>query len=354
MPQVRLVKLTAVSILTLFFSKGAVKTMKNMKKILALSLVCCMCAGALVGCNKDSGSSSTTSGSSTEKKADNGDSGEAANAKDNTGDTVEVKGDASKGKVYWLNFKPEEAFDKTIKELAKTYKDKTGTEVKIVTAASGTYEQTLSGEMDKSEAPTMFVIGNAAGAKKWGEFALDLNNTKIGKERNTQTYNIHDADGKLVSIPYCYEAYGLIVNCDLLDKAGHIRSTRSRISLPSRLLLRISIRIRISSALMHLLHAIWMTLHPGVSQAIWSTSSISMRKRNQAASGQNVPQASPAIMFRTIRTCLISASTTASPILRNSQQADTTHHSSSRIRRLHSQYRAHGNMQAMQTLVSRT
>ena len=195
--------------------------MKNMKKILALSLVCCMCAGALVGCNKNSGSSSTTSGSSTEKKADNSDSGEAANAKDNTGDTVEVKGDASKGKVYWLNFKPEEAFDKTIKELAKTYKAKTGTDVKIVTAASGTYEQTLSGEMDKSEAPTMFVIGNAAGAKKWGEFALDLNNTKIGKELNTQTYNIHDADGKLVSIPYCYEAYGLIVNCDLLDKAGH-------------------------------------------------------------------------------------------------------------------------------------
>lgn len=31
-----------------------------------------------------------------------------------------------------------------------------------MTAASGTYESTLSSEMDKSEAPTLFIIGNNA------------------------------------------------------------------------------------------------------------------------------------------------------------------------------------------------
>ena len=69
--------------------------------------------------------------------------------------------DGAKGTVYWLNFKPE--LDETIQALGKTYTEKTGVPVKIVTAASGTYSQTLTSEMDKSSAPTLFVIGNQAG-----------------------------------------------------------------------------------------------------------------------------------------------------------------------------------------------
>ena len=34
-------------------------------------------------------------------------------------------------------------------------------------------------------------------------------------------YNLYDADGKLCSIGYCYECYGIIVNEDLLAKAGY-------------------------------------------------------------------------------------------------------------------------------------
>ena len=60
--------------------------------------------------------------------------------------------DGAKGTVYWLNFKPE--LDETIQALGKTYTEKTGVPVKIVTAASGTYSQTLTSEMDKSSAPT--------------------------------------------------------------------------------------------------------------------------------------------------------------------------------------------------------
>ena len=47
------------------------------------------------------------------------------------------KENAKTGKVYYLNFKPES--DKAWQELAKTYKEKTGVEVKVVTAA-GTYQ----------------------------------------------------------------------------------------------------------------------------------------------------------------------------------------------------------------------
>ena len=48
---------------------------------------------------------------------------------------------AEKGKVYFLNFKPEAA--NQWKEVAKEYTKKTGVQVKVQTAASGTYEQSL-------------------------------------------------------------------------------------------------------------------------------------------------------------------------------------------------------------------
>ena len=131
-----------------------------------------------------------------------------------TGDKAEAK-----GRVYWLNFKPES--DATLQEVAKMYTDKTGIEVKVVTAASGTYNQTLIAEMDKSEAPTMFVIGNQAAVKEWGDYAVDLKDSAIAKELNTDAYNLYDADGKLVSVGYCYECYGIIVNPTLIEKAGY-------------------------------------------------------------------------------------------------------------------------------------
>ena len=59
--------------------------------------------------------------------------------------------------------------------------------------------------MDKSAPPTLFVIGNAAAARDWSDYALDLAGTPIEAELNTDAYNIYDENGKLVSIGYCYE-----------------------------------------------------------------------------------------------------------------------------------------------------
>lgn len=125
----------------------------------------------------------------------------------------------SAGSIYWLNFKPE--LDETLQTLAGKYAEATGITPKIVTAASGTYNQTLIAEMDKSEAPTLFVIGNAAGVKEWGDYAMDLTGTDIANQLNTDAYNLYDANGKLVSIGYCYECYGIVANADLITKAGH-------------------------------------------------------------------------------------------------------------------------------------
>ena len=129
------------------------------------------------------------------------------------------KADATGGSVYWLNFKPE--IDETLQSLAAKYKEAKGVDVKVVTAASGTYSQTLTSEMDKSNPPTLFVIGNQQGVKDWKDYAIDLKDTAIANELNTDAYNLYDEDGKLVSIGYCYECYGIIVNPDLIEKAGH-------------------------------------------------------------------------------------------------------------------------------------
>ena len=128
-------------------------------------------------------------------------------------------GTEAKGSVYWLNFKPE--LDETAQALAKTYTEKTGVPVKVYTAASGTYSQTLIAEMDKSNPPTLFVVGNQAGVKDWKDYALDLTGTAIAEELNTDGFNLYDETGKLVSIGYCYECYGIIVNPDLIERAGH-------------------------------------------------------------------------------------------------------------------------------------
>ena len=123
------------------------------------------------------------------------------------------------GRVYWLNFKPES--DEALQKIAAMYTEKTGVPVTVVTAASGTYNETLTAEMDKEAAPTMFVVGNQAAVDTWGEFCLDLNGTPIANELTTDAYNLYDAEGKLCSIGYCYECYGIIANKTLLAEAGY-------------------------------------------------------------------------------------------------------------------------------------
>lgn len=123
------------------------------------------------------------------------------------------------GSVYWLNFKPEA--DSALQDIAKTYTKETGVTVKVVTAAEGKYESTLTSEMDKSGAPTLFVVGNEAAVKTWGDYCYDLTGTDVYNELNTDAFTLKKADGSVASIGYCYETYGIIVNKTLLEKAGH-------------------------------------------------------------------------------------------------------------------------------------
>ena len=127
-------------------------------------------------------------------------------------------GGKEKGSVYYLNFKPEA--DAAWQELAKLYTEQTGVEVTVLTAASGTYSETLTAEMAKSSAPTLFQCGNAAGLETWGDYCLDLSTTDFYKEMTTDDFNLKK-DGQVLAAGYCYEAFGIITNKALLAKAGY-------------------------------------------------------------------------------------------------------------------------------------
>lgn len=157
------------------------------KKLLSVALCATMAAGLLAGC----GSSSKSDKASSD----------------------------SKGSVYWLNFKPEA--DEALQGIAKTYEKENGVKVKVVTAASGNYNSTLTSEMGKSAAPTLFVVGNQAAVKTWDDYCIDLKNTDVYKELSTDAFNLKDENGKVASMGYCYESYGIIVNKKLLKKAGY-------------------------------------------------------------------------------------------------------------------------------------
>ena len=178
-----------------------------MKKIIALLLVLAMVACLFVGCG---------SGNTTEPADDSASSTDASAPAD-----TETPADTSSasGKVYYLNFKPES--DAAWQELAALYTEQTGVPVKVVTAASGTYSDTLTAEMGKSEAPTLFQCGNAQGLLDWGDYCLDLTDTDVLGEMTTSDFNLTDDTGAVKCIAYCYEAFGIIVNVALLEEAGH-------------------------------------------------------------------------------------------------------------------------------------
>ena len=124
----------------------------KMKKVLALGLIAMMAAATFAGCGSKGGDSASTDGAA----------------------------DGSKGQVYYLNFKPEA--DEAWQDIAKQYTEETGVPVTVITAASGTYEETLSSEIIKDEAPTLFQVNGPVGLANWKDYCYDLKGTSLYDE----------------------------------------------------------------------------------------------------------------------------------------------------------------------------
>lgn len=132
--------------------------------------------------------------------------------------TISVLGGCNKKTaetIYFLNFKPESAA--AYDEIAKVYKDEKGVELKVVTAASGTYEQTLKSEMAKSTAPTIFQVNGPKGYANWKNYCKDLKDTALYNALTDKNLAITEGDG-VYGIPYVVEGYGIIYNSEIMDK----------------------------------------------------------------------------------------------------------------------------------------
>ena len=172
-----------------------------MKKLLALLLALAMVACLFAGCAKEEEPTP---------------SGDPVTSSDPSTDNPDQP--TTTGSVYFLNFKPEA--DQAWQDLAKTYTEKTGVPVKVVTAASGKYSETLTAEMSKDSAPTLFQCGNMAGLETWQDYCLPLDGTDFLNEMTTADFNLVK-DGVTYCAGYCYECYGIIVNTKLLAEAGY-------------------------------------------------------------------------------------------------------------------------------------
>ena len=125
---------------------------------------------------------------------------------------------AAAGKVYYLNFKPEQ--DQAWQDLAAVYTKQTGVPVTVVTAASGQYETTLMSEMEKSEAPTLFQVNGPVGLANWKDYCLDLSGSDVYGQLTSDSFALKDGDA-VTSIAYVIETYGIIYNKELLTAAGY-------------------------------------------------------------------------------------------------------------------------------------
>lgn len=122
---------------------------------------------------------------------------------------------ATGGELYYLNFKPEVA--EIYGKIADAYKAETGVTLKVVTAASGTYEQTLKSEIAKSDAPVLFQINGPVGYAAWKDYTADLSNTELYKHLSDKSMAVTDGAG-VYGLPYVVEGYGIIYNNAIMNK----------------------------------------------------------------------------------------------------------------------------------------
>lgn len=172
--------------------------MKKTKSVLISSLALLMAASVFTGCNASKPTPASSSGSSAAAK-----------------------------EIYFLNFKPEIADKYTA--IASEYKKKTGVTVKVVTAASGTYEQTLKSELAKSDAPTIFQVNGQVGYNNWKDYCSDLTDSKFYGYLQNKDLAIKDG-GKVYAVPYDIEGYGIIYNDAIMKKYFALSNKKATVS----------------------------------------------------------------------------------------------------------------------------
>lgn len=179
------------------------------KKLISAFLSATMVATMLAGCG------SSDSGNSTDTQQPAQSQEQAQQPADTQQPAADAQTPASgEGKVYYLNFKPEQG--PAWEALAAKYTEETGVPVSVQTAASGTYESTLKSEIAKTEAPTLFQVNGPVGLATWKDYCYDLSGSDVYAQLKSDDFALKEGD-EVKGIAYVVETYGLIYNADILN-----------------------------------------------------------------------------------------------------------------------------------------
>ena len=131
--------------------------------------------------------------------------------------TVFAAGGKDATEIYFLNFKPEvaEIYENEIVPAFEA--ENPGYKLNVVTAASGTYEQTFNSEVAKSNPPVIFQVNGPVGLNNQKAVAADLSSTNFYKILADKSMALK-LDGKVSAIPYAVEGYGIIYNASIMAK----------------------------------------------------------------------------------------------------------------------------------------
>ena len=124
---------------------------------------------------------------------------------------------SGKTEVYFLNFKPEiaDVYTNVVEpafEAAYPQYD-----LKVVTAASNQYQQTLASELAKSNPPTIFQVNGPVGVAQNATTVAPLQDTGYYALLSDKNMAL-TLDGNVVGVPYAVEGLGIIYNDAIMRK----------------------------------------------------------------------------------------------------------------------------------------
>ncbi len=164
--------------------------MKNVRRVLAMSLMAVVGASALVGC----GGESSSSGGSTSSKG-----------------KVEVS-------IFQYKVEQKDAFEKAAEQYEKSHD---GVSIDIKTVGGGDdYGSALKAQFQSGSEPTIYNIGGPQDVQDWTGKLEDLTNDDLTKQAVDNTLGAVTVDGKVYGYPLTLEGYGFIYNKAIFEKAG--------------------------------------------------------------------------------------------------------------------------------------
>lgn len=132
------------------------------------------------------------------------------------GTVAAAESGGASGKVYILNYKPEDS-SMLSDEVLPAFTEETGIEASVITAAAGSYAQTMKSEMAKNEAPTLFAVNNMPTLRSYKEYCLDLTDTEFYQRLTDKSLALTDGDG-ISAVPYTIEGFGIIANKRIIEE----------------------------------------------------------------------------------------------------------------------------------------